>query len=128
MNVLRLVFVIAINVAIWGGFAWSVWVCAQKGKGRLALFGVLGFWTVVMVFAVYAGAIRLARPNSRWAAERYDAEKTARAEARFADDPGIAVERQYAVDVNNAWAEVDVDQDDLDPITRRALRKAGRLQ
>jgi hypothetical protein len=51
-------------------------VSVMKGKYKLALFGAF-----VPVFAVVA-ALRLARPESRWAKRRYGPEKLARAEAR----------------------------------------------
>lgn len=53
-----------------------LWVCVAKGKPRLALFGVF-LPTVAIV-----GAIRLARPGSRWARRRYGEAKLARAVAR----------------------------------------------
>jgi hypothetical protein len=53
-------------------------VSVMKGKYKLALFGAF-----IPVFAVVA-ALRLARPESRWAKRRYGPEKLARAEARTA--------------------------------------------
>ena len=49
---------------------------AIKGKYRLALFAVL-----IPPIGIF-GAIRLARPGSRWAARRYDADKLQRAAER----------------------------------------------
>ena len=56
---------------------WIV-MCVVKGKYRLALFGA--FIPIVAV----VGAIRLARPGSRWAKRRYGPEQLARAEKRTA--------------------------------------------
>ena len=54
----------------------GVVVCAMKGKYRLGLLAVF-----VPVVAV-VGAIRLARPGSRWADKRYDASKLEEATRR----------------------------------------------
>jgi hypothetical protein len=51
-------------------------VSVMKGKYKLALFGAF-----IPLFALVA-AVRLARPESRWAKRRYGPEKLARAEAR----------------------------------------------
>jgi hypothetical protein len=66
----------ALAVAVVLGFAGA---CFAKGH---VLVGVVGLF--IPIFAL-AGAVRLARPGSAWAKRRYDAAKTARAEARFAD-------------------------------------------
>jgi hypothetical protein len=54
-------------------------VSVMKGKYKLALFGAF-----IPLFALVA-AIRLARPESRWAKRRYGPEKLARARARTAN-------------------------------------------
>lgn len=54
----------------------AVLVCGMKGKYRLALLAVF-----VPVIAV-VGAVRLARPGSRWFTRRYDTAKQALATAR----------------------------------------------
>jgi len=59
---------------------------ASFAKGRV-LLGVVGLF--IPIFAL-AGAVRLGRPGTPWAKWRYDAAKTARAEARFADDRPLA--------------------------------------
>jgi hypothetical protein len=51
-----------------------------KGKRATAIVGLL------ILPAAVVGAVRLARPGSRWAVRFYDSEKTARAEARFERD------------------------------------------
>ena len=56
---------------------WFV-VCVLKGKYRLTLFGLFVF--PVSIF----GAVRLARPASRWAKWRYKPKKMERAERRTA--------------------------------------------
>ena len=57
---------------------WLIIVSVMKGKYKLALFGAF-----IPLFALVA-AIRLARPESRWAKRRYGPEKLARAERRTA--------------------------------------------
>jgi hypothetical protein len=54
----------------------AIVVCVDKGKFKLALFGAF------VPFVALVGAIRLARPHSRWARHRYHAEKQAKAAAR----------------------------------------------
>ncbi|HZP30311.1 MAG TPA: hypothetical protein VFC99_15260 [Acidimicrobiia bacterium] len=56
---------------------WFV-VCILKGKYRLTLFGFFVFPVVIV------GAVRLARPESRWARWRYGPAKRARADRRTA--------------------------------------------
>jgi hypothetical protein len=51
-------------------------VCVRKGKYSTAVLGVF------LPPVAWAGAIRLARPTSKWARSRYDSAKTARARAR----------------------------------------------
>ena len=53
-------------------------LCVAKGKYKWALFG-----TFIPVVSV-VGAVRLARPNSRWAKRRYSADKLDKAKARAA--------------------------------------------
>jgi hypothetical protein len=103
-------------------YAVLAYVCVMKGKGLMALFAffIVGGWVVMLV-----GAVRLAKPDSRWAVDHYDEEKMKRAQQRFATAAGIAEEDNAAI--TDAWADEDIDPDELDPITRRALRKAGRL-
>jgi hypothetical protein len=69
--------VVAVVLSITLLLSWIL-VCIAKGKYRVALFGA--FIPVVAL----VGAIRLARPGSRWARRRYGPEKTARATARTA--------------------------------------------
>jgi hypothetical protein len=65
--------VVAISIAL---LVLSLLVCIAKGKYKLALFGA--FIPVVAL----VGALRLARPGSRWAKRRYGSEKLVRATAR----------------------------------------------
>jgi hypothetical protein len=53
-------------------------VCVLKGKLRMALFGAF------VPFVAWWGALRLARPTSRWARRRYDAARRAKATERTA--------------------------------------------
>lgn len=67
--------------AIFGAFALHlvlIVACVSKGKYKMAFFGV--FFTVLALI----GALRLARPGSRWARRRYGPNKLARATARAA--------------------------------------------
>ena len=52
-------------------------VCGLKGKLLWAVFGVY-FWPVGLT-----GAVRIAKPDSWWARNRYDAAKLARADERY---------------------------------------------
>src|SRR5271155_4757008 len=61
---------------VFGGLAGG---CILRGKYRTALFGL--FLPPVLV----VGAIRLARPNSIWARQRYRGKKLERAQRRAAD-------------------------------------------
>ena len=56
----------------------AVVCCVLKGKYRIALFGLF------LVPVAFVGAVRIARPDSRWARRRYGPKKTARASTRLA--------------------------------------------
>jgi hypothetical protein len=56
---------------------WTL-LCIAKGKYKMALFGIF------IPFVGAVGALRLARPGSRWARRRYGPEKLERATARAA--------------------------------------------
>ena len=71
----------AVAVAVVLGLAGA---CFAKGR---VLLGVVGLF--IPIFAL-AGAVRLGRPGSAWAKWRYDAARTASAEARFADTRPLA--------------------------------------
>lgn len=69
----------AIGAAISIGFHLGfVMVCVAKGKVKMALFGVF----IPIVAPI--GAVRLARPTSRWAKRRYGADEIRRAVDRAA--------------------------------------------
>jgi hypothetical protein len=68
---------------------------------------------------------RLAKPGSPWAGKRYTEEKLARARERFPVHADVA--DAHAEDIAVAWSDEVVNPYELDRITRRALRKAGRL-
>ncbi len=53
-------------------------VCVRKGKYKVALFGAF-VWAIALI-----GALRLARPRSRWAQRHYDHEELVQATARAA--------------------------------------------
>ena len=68
----------AVNLILTQAFNLTfVVICLMKGK---LMYGVLGFYIPPVAIV---GSIRLARPDSRWARKRYDAEKMARARARY---------------------------------------------
>lgn len=89
-------------------------VCVAKGKPGMAIFAGTAAWV---------GAVRLALPSSAWARRYYDAEKLERARERFAAD----VEAEHDPELLAAWDGVEINPDELDPMTRRALRKQGRI-
>ena len=70
-GVLVLLLVVAIVV-------WLIVVSIMKGKYKLALFGAF------IPLCALVAALRLARPESRWAKRHYGPEKLARAQARTA--------------------------------------------
>jgi len=54
----------------------AILLCVDKGKFTLALFGAF------IPFVAVLGAVRLARPDSRWARRRYGAAERSRARSR----------------------------------------------
>jgi len=64
---------VAIGIAIY-----SIIVCFLKGKPVLGVVGIIGFGVVSLI-----GAIRLAKPDSRWAKNRYDRTHLALSQGRF---------------------------------------------
>ncbi|MEA2496374.1 MAG: hypothetical protein QOJ29_4285 [Thermoleophilaceae bacterium] len=116
--------VAAFAVALLVAWVAAVAVCCLKGKYWFAGLGVLLGPTTLPVF----GAIRLAKPDSWWAARFYDVDKLALAEERFKEDP-YTVDRSLAPTdpQDSSWDGIEINPDELDPITRRALKKAGRI-
>lgn len=92
----------------------SVGICAAKGKPWLAIAGVLlsPAWSCV-------GAIRLAKPGSRWAGRYYDSDKLAYSRRRFPDLAPLPHEQD-----SEPWPYDDPKQ--ADRITRRAIRRQQR--
>jgi hypothetical protein len=87
-------------------------VCALKGRTwRAFSFGI--------------GAVRaaygLATPRSWWARRYYSAEQLALARDRYPDRDPVDEE------LLTAWEGVEVNPAGLDPITRKALRRAGLI-
>lgn len=68
--------VIAYVIAVLISLFWVI-ICALKGKFWFAAIGVF-----IPIFAI-VGAIRLAKPHSSWARNRYNDYKMGRARARF---------------------------------------------
>ena len=58
-------------------------VCALKGKLMWAVFGIY-LWPVGLT-----GAVRLAKPGSWWARNRYDEAKVARSDERYAPEAEV---------------------------------------
>ena len=58
-------------------------ICFAKGKLMWGVFGIYA-WPIALI-----GATRLARPESRWAKRRYDAERVARARNRYAPETKV---------------------------------------
>src|SRR5262245_59838539 len=59
--------------------------CWQKGRRTMFCLGIAGLIVPYIGIAHWIGAIRLARPESKWAQEKYGPEKMARSRARFGD-------------------------------------------
>ena len=64
---------VAIGIAVY-----AIIVCFLKGKPVLGVAGIIGFGAVSLI-----GAIRLAKPDSRWAKNRYDRTYLALSQGRF---------------------------------------------
>lgn len=96
-------------------------ICLAKGKPIIA---VCGYFGIGLLF-VWVGSVRLALPGSRWADRFYDSGKLARSHARFSDDSEVG--REGDREILAAWDGVEIKPDELDPITRRALRRVGRI-
>jgi hypothetical protein len=92
-------------------------VCIAKGKIALAFLGGPLTWSI--------GAFRLAKPESRWARRFYGPEKIEQARTPFAEDHAVTAERDD--ELLAAWDGMEINPDELDPITRRALKRAGRI-
>ena len=111
------VMAVCVVVALWFG---PPTICLTKGK---LIFALIGYFGIGLLF-VWVGAVRLALPDSRWAQRFYDSDKLARSKARFPESE-VDIERDQ--EILEAWEGVAIDPNELDPITRRALRKAGRI-
>ncbi|HEY4277937.1 MAG TPA: hypothetical protein VGM91_06950 [Conexibacter sp.] len=88
-------------------------ICALKGKPSVAIH--LGGGAIGCAF-------KLALPKSWWARQFYSEETMLRARARYAH-----LEEPPDEELLAAWDGVEIDQAKLDSITRRALRRAGRI-
>jgi hypothetical protein len=101
-------------------------VCALKGKWVFAAFGL------VIHILWWVGAVRLAKPNSRWA-RRYDDDKLAESMRRFPDQ-ARSVDAEHASRLSLTLPELGVPDDHIgqwpeeppsmwDKTTRRAYKK-----
>ena len=84
---------VVLYLTLLGVHIWAITVCFRKGKPWMGLCGLL-----IGLFA-YIGAIRIAKPDSKWARERYandrDPLKLAIARRRF---PEAAIREQLALE------------------------------
>jgi len=117
------IFVIAELVSL----AAALLTCLLKGKY------LMSFLLIICPVGWVVGAVRIAKPNSVWARMFYTGPKAQLAHERF---PYIAEEANLRKEVRDqdnqaiieAWDGIKIDDpDELDAITRRALRRAGRI-
>jgi hypothetical protein len=126
---------IAVVLPIIALHVYAVVVCWTKGKRVMSVLGlVLVYGPLYLV-----GALRLAKPDSRYALRNYGETKMNAAKARFpqnaanvsADwtpnyDPIDEAAPPHPQDGD--WEDLAAtDPNELDRITRRAMKKAGRL-
>ncbi len=80
-----------------------IFICVVKGKYKMALFGAF------LPFVAFFGAVRLARPQSRWAKRRYHGEKEVKAAERAArhDDRYGPVTRRLSDFIGGKPSEPD---------------------
>ncbi len=62
---------------------WVVTVCDRKGKGRFAALGLVGLVIPGLWLFALVGAVRIARPSSVWAVQRYGPEMMEQARNRY---------------------------------------------
>jgi hypothetical protein len=68
---------------ILAGYAYAIVLCFLKGKPGLGTLGILGLFLPVVRLAAIVGAVKIAKPHSRWALKRYGYEKMQIALQRF---------------------------------------------
>ena len=89
---MRIAAAVALWLALVGVHIWAIVVCFQKGKPWMGLCGL------PIGLLAYIGAIRIAKPDSKWARERYandrDPLKLAIARRRF---PEAAIREKLAL-------------------------------
>jgi hypothetical protein len=78
-------------MTILAGYAYIIVVCFLKGKSGFGVLGIFGLFIPVVGWAAIIGAIRIAKPHSRWARKRYGPEKMNIAHQRFGH-VGVPVE------------------------------------
>ena len=84
LSALLTALLVAGAVAAIGAFVVAPFVvCWQKGRKTMFWLSFLGIIVPFIGVLHWIGALRLARPDSRWAQNRYGAHKLARAMARF---------------------------------------------
>lgn len=78
--------VVIFLLAYLGSLIWCSVICVQKGKTIMMVAGWVCFTPLI-----YIGAARIAKPNSKWAKERYEWEpfKNDMAMARFPKEAWI---------------------------------------
>ena len=107
--------------------AGSLLGCLLKGKYLMAFVSLIWPWAWTI------GAIRIAKPDSFWARRFYTDEKLALANERFQykqeqADLKAQIRSDDDQEILDAWEGIEIeDPNELDPITRKALKKAGRI-
>jgi hypothetical protein len=74
---------LGLSLIILGLFVWAIVVCFLKGKPGFGTIGIIGLFLGVFSLWSVIGAIRIAKPHSRWARKKYGPEKMAIAFRRF---------------------------------------------
>lgn len=75
--------VLLVGLIFIGLYIYAIVVCFQKGKTTFGWLGIAGLLLPILDWFAIVGAIRLAKPDSRWAVERYGPNKVALAQLRF---------------------------------------------
>lgn len=98
------------------------WVALVCGAGVFLLVSVLGLIPIAVALCC---AVRLAKPSSFWAKRFYGEAKLARACERFA--PYVVPHESRDRELAAAWEGVEIHPDELDRMTRKALKREGLI-
>lgn len=100
------------------------WVCREKGKSGLAVLGLVSAIPGVTAFLVWVplvGALRLARPGSTWARERYDETRMTAARGRFPGSGGTGGRSESVHPSATPTSAVAAGPMDFGPARRRSI-------